>query len=471
VESAISDQSFPDTLPLAKSPYTLFLEIRVESIAPAISTLQPAARKRNQMQGAAKDVSQKELTVIAFLCRSAFCINDHVMISVPTTVVTSEEFDELFLKEANVVEFANEREETLYSARHIALKQLLCEKVNVLFEASGSKSFLVDDEWWPDHTQRIEFQIEHCMPETWNTLHGLLTTDFRDYRILISVYADLADSKSHVGAMLLYLNRIVIDRKLFLLLERSELQRQFAIRLYLWAQSKWTIEIANSFPRLRTFKSGYGAELFGFIRNLDYHDQVIMAQSLLKRSHFGAVAALGETKSAEEQELLSKFLARHSKCDDEPRTKKSQRASKKKICSVMAPKFLEAFGNQCFGVPAWLGQDPELDFEMRLSGWIIGTRFYFGERSTVIHFSHFVTSEMTYELRGAAIPVVTAFPLGITSDYWIGVDCQTEWQFLANDQVVPACDSAIELCHQFYGLVPKLLTGLDLNEFGCPPVN
>ena len=224
----------------------------------------------------------------------------------------------------------------------------------------------------------------------------------------------------------------------------SELNRQFAIRYYLWATSEWEREIAESFPRIRSFKDGPAWQVYQFMRQLDRSDQLILAQSLLKRFNAEAIQELGESCSEEEKSLRSRLdTFRHQENAKEifggkTEGKKRKSASKKKLRTVMADKFQAAFGSECIGLPPCPDQDEEFSFELKFSGWIIGTHFWFGRNASLIDYSHGISSEATFKFpgfRGGWSMPITVIGRLISFNSWLGISSQTEWKRLMNEDV------------------------------------
>lgn len=383
-------------------------------------------------------------------------------------VVSPESFDELFQKEARVTEFTSPEEEAEYQKRDLLLIARVRDEIRRLFPTAQSQASLVEDEWWPDHTCRAEISIGQFTPPLLSALRSLLTDQFKDYRILISVYYNRTETNLYVGSVALYADRALIERNLYLLARSDELKRQFAIRYYLWATSEWEREIAESFPRLQSFKAGPAHLVYQFMCQLDRCDQFTLAQSLLKRFH-----PEGESCSEEEEALRSRLDAfrnqeRAKEIFGEPTGgKKRKSASKKKLRTVLARKFWAAFGSECIGLPPCVDQEEDFAFNMKFSGWIIRTSFWFGRNASLIHYSHGISSEARFEFPryqgGWSIPI-TGIGSVISFYSWLGISSQTEWSRVMSEEVESTCDEVIEHCRHFFAVAPKLLKGLDLEK-------
>jgi hypothetical protein len=137
-------------------------------------------------------------------------------------VVSPEEFNELFREEALIAEFASPEEEVAYEKRDSFLIHLIRREVEQCFGTDKEQQPFVGDDWWPDHTRHIEATPLHCTAAFLTALRGLLTDDYKDYRIQICVYGDAMDGKTYIGSMNLHADRVLIERRLYELLQSSE---------------------------------------------------------------------------------------------------------------------------------------------------------------------------------------------------------------------------------------------------------
>ena len=239
-------------------------------------------------------------------------------------------------------------------------------------------------------------------------------------------------------------------------MEFSKAKQEFQIRYYLWTSSEWEKEINESFPNLRSFKSGSVWETYQFMRLLDKNEQLILARALLKRFHSDAVKSLGESCSVEEENLrrvrddfpqikqqhqfvqqlqkegqpdlaefwikrlrndaanvpsvgffhddksmlsqLSAVLQRIPLSFEEQVTvrkkagEKFRFAGKRKLQNVITEKFKSAFGDQCIHHDYDDIGDPHTNFEMKCCGWILSTHFWFGRGNNLINYCHGISS-------------------------------------------------------------------------------
>jgi hypothetical protein len=233
-------------------------------------------------------------------------------------------------------------------------------------------------------------------------------------------------------------------------------KQEFQIRYYLWAISEWEKEANESFPNLRSFKSGAVWETYQFMRLLDKGEQLTLARALLKRFHSDAVKSLGEKTSPEEDSLRSRrddlfrirgffqgfkylrangqaaeaggllqiFRADAAKVVGEPymendkslldkldaifqpigstfeeeiaaRKKSGEKirfAGKRKLQKAITIKFKDAFGDRCIDQEYDDICDPSSHFDMECCGWILRTNFWFGRGGSLINYSHTISS-------------------------------------------------------------------------------
>lgn len=249
----------------------------------------------------------------------------------------------------------------------------------------------------------------------------------------------------------------------------SEAKREFGIRYYLWAISEFEKEIEESFPTMRSFKSGSAWKTYQFMQQLQKSEQLILAHSLLKRFHSAAVKDLDQSCSAYEESLRlrrAEFPSNTLRFDEEIRTRRNSGekikfTSKKRLQNVVAAKFKAAFGNECIDL-AYDNEDPDLRFKMKCSGWIINTFFYFGRSQTVLSYSHNIESEKTFLYRGGEVGMGMGGMMSFNS--YLGIASQTEWHYIMDEDVEATSDIIIKLCGHFFIILPKLLKGLECEK-------
>lgn len=136
-------------------------------------------------------------------------------------IVSPEEFDQLFREEARIAEFTSPDEETAYERRDSFLIHLIRREVQQHFGTDENQQPFVGDDWWPDHTRHLEVTPTHCTVAFLTALQNLLTDEYKDYRIQICVYGGAMHGNSYIGSMALYADRVLIERKLYDLLQTS----------------------------------------------------------------------------------------------------------------------------------------------------------------------------------------------------------------------------------------------------------
>jgi hypothetical protein len=254
----------------------------------------------------------------------------------------------------------------------------------------------------------------------------------------------------------------------------SKAQQEFQIRYYLWAISEFEKEINESFPNFRLFKSGTVWETYQFMQNLNRKEQLTLAHGLLKRFHSDAVKTLGESCSADEASLRwrrDNFSPIPSTFEEQlvERKKAGEKikfVSKRKLQKAMMKRFKDIFGDQCVNLNFDDIGDLSSSFDMKCCGWILSTHFWYGRRESLLQYSHTISSEHDVEHHGPngiyGARLVMAYFISFTA--WLGITSQTQWEYLMEEDVEPACDAAIKLCGHFFEVAPKLLKGLEFEK-------
>jgi len=252
--------------------------------------------------------------------------------------------------------------------------------------------------------------------------------------------------------------------------EKAKLE--FQIRYYYWATSEFEKEIGESFPILRTFKTGRLWEAYQFMQRISKDEQLTLAKSLLRRFYSDTAKILGDGISDAANILLSRF---DKFCDELFRSQLDAKArnahsdqkvkyvSKNKLRKAIEIAFTKVYGSRCVKIlTTEEGWDPW--FEMKFAGWIVITTFTFGRRESLIEYHHTVQSEA--KIPNPPFPPelwMPAMRLGhfISFASWLGISSQTQWEYLLPEDVEPACDAVIKHCRQFFEVAPKLLKGLE----------
>ena len=98
-------------------------------------------------------------------------------------------------------------EEAEYKKRDLQLITQIRQEIKQLFGPEESRELFVDDEWWPDHTRRVEIGMRHFTTALLTALRSLLTGEYKDYRILISVYVNRTETELYIGSVALHADR------------------------------------------------------------------------------------------------------------------------------------------------------------------------------------------------------------------------------------------------------------------------
>lgn len=248
----------------------------------------------------------------------------------------------------------------------------------------------------------------------------------------------------------------------------SDAKREFALRDCYWWHAEMTREIENSFPHLRSFKSGYGWQLHQFMCRLDRRQQFSLANAMIKRNST-YVEATGESMSSEESALWDSFAAflweppsRQSEIQTRRRLgEKVKLATKAKLRKASVAKFIDAFGSRCFDMKL----DPQWDplFHMRCSGWVISTQLTYGRSTPELNYRQIVESEARLphpgnpEITG---PAVTLSPGGS----WL----VNRWQDILDDEIEEVCRALVKQAGYYLDALPKLLKGLEFCKLEIP---
>ena len=244
----------------------------------------------------------------------------------------------------------------------------------------------------------------------------------------------------------------------------SEAKRQFAIRHSLWAASELEREITESFPAFRAFKTGSYFSDYLFMQQLTRAEQLAYASGLVKKFN-QATNVLSEPCSDLEIQLLDRrrqfALALNAKRLPFKKLPGVKYSNKSKLRRVILTKFKAAFGHECIGLEC-VGLDQELNFKMKICGWIVSTNFNF-ERHQRVDFHHHIYSASFNEYRGAQIPTMI---LGGMLCYhsWLFKASQTDWAQLLDEDIEPVCDFIIQYCRRFFEVLPKMLKGLEFEN-------
>jgi hypothetical protein len=249
-----------------------------------------------------------------------------------------------------------------------------------------------------------------------------------------------------------------------------EAKQEFQIRYYYWAISEFEKEISESFSNLRTFKNGPIWEAHQFMQQIDRDEQLTLAKNLVRRAHPDAVKILGETLSDEDNLLLNRFdnfrSQFHGKIGINSNGEKIKCVSKSKLRKAVENAFIKKYGSRCVKILTTEGGwDPF--FEMKFAGWIVNTSFSFGRHQSLISYQHSIGSEKKIPIQeypSECWPPAMKLGRSLTLLSGFGIIGQTQWMFLAKEDVDPACNNVIKCCEHFFEAIPRLLKGLEFER-------
>jgi hypothetical protein len=211
---------------------------------------------------------------------------------------------------------------------------------------------------------------------------------------------------------------------------------------------------------------------YQFIQQLEKNNQLAEARQLFQSIRQNAIGMFGEPYFNDYRSLRTRLdtafslvplSLEESIAARKLAGEKIKFISKRKLLKVVATRFQAAFNDTCRESDRWDEGDLSLSFEMKCSGWNLGTHFWFGRHNSLINYSHSIASETDFELQGAAGKYMGPLVLGSSISFtdWLGITSQIEWECLVDEEVEPACEAAIKFCRHFFEAAPKLLEGLN----------
>lgn len=219
-------------------------------------------------------------------------------------------------------------------------------------------------------------------------------------------------------------------------------------RYYRWQISEWAREIKNEYPFLRLVKED---SMIQIMEGLPDDKKMIMAKALVNRGISEEyLEKLGGKHTEEEKRFIDYFIEegrrlRHifacqtSLEDCNYHIKIDKKKFKQYIIEALSPILGSDIENQGGGV---------FVFCMPVGAWKIYTGIDIGGSRHNLSYEHAIESA-----GGKRI----AHNISVLA--WLGI-CQTQWQYLSNDDLKPTAESLSILCKHFMIAVPKLLEGL-----------
>lgn len=245
-----------------------------------------------------------------------------------------------------------------------------------------------------------------------------------------------------------------------------EASREFWSRYYHWALSVAESEARAGFPRLSVFKGGMTWKTYQFAQTLSEAVRVLFVRACLKRFYIN-VGGLSEPLSKQEQAILDQHQIFYMKqrgleLEIPARRRAGERiklASKKTLQKAITERFLAAFKQQ--GIEIGHSFRDSVGFTIKCAGWLVLTNFEFkGRQGNCIEYKHLIVGKP-----GGVNPDGTIFwPAPWLATFcWIGITT-IQWEYLLDEDVEPACDSAVELCRNVFDVLPALLSGIERDK-------
>ncbi len=242
-----------------------------------------------------------------------------------------------------------------------------------------------------------------------------------------------------------------------------EAKREFSARYYRWALSVAESEARAGFPSLQIFKGGLTWKTYQFVQKLSEADRLLFVRAQLKRYLAGGNV---ELLSKEEKAILDRYgifcMGQRGLQLEIPRRRRAGEkikfASKKTLYKAITEKFVSAFGDR--GVEVEPNLHNGVGFEFPCAGWVVITTFTSGRAAGEMDYRHLIVGEA-----GRVNPDGTVtFPAPVLAMIvWADIN-PIQWEYLLDEDVGPACDSAVELCRQVFDALPELLKGIERDK-------
>jgi hypothetical protein len=232
----------------------------------------------------------------------------------------------------------------------------------------------------------------------------------------------------------------------------SSASEQFGVRFKIWAMSEWENEIANSFPRLRLFRSGAAWEMYTYMQMLSRSERLVLARCLVSpeecsfddrkllskykvffrvREFYYLIQRLEKDGQVEQAHAIYQAIRLDvEKLLDQPPPddwrrgwrnledifapiptplneqierqrlagEKIKFASRQLLRKAIIAKFKSTF--ECYRTsPTFYVGGPEPHFEFKSCGWILSTDLSIPCNGCAIEYSHTIASENMFELK------------------------------------------------------------------------
>jgi len=222
---------------------------------------------------------------------------------------------------------------------------------------------------------------------------------------------------------------------------------EFAVRYYRWAFEQWVLEIDHEFPLLSAVHDSSCPGFLKIMRTMSRDERLQMARIQMKHFHSKAVAALGETSSAEEKQMFNEWRRIRAESQEfesgwedlKPRKKPIAplRAAIKEAVAPILGKELEGYG-----------QDARY-YEFPIGRWIVLTLIDFSSRLDDFTYHH--------EIRRATDPIPISMSSSISVAKWFGIAGATSWDGLSEESIPDAASTLAKVCRRFLDAAPSLL--------------
>jgi hypothetical protein len=234
---------------------------------------------------------------------------------------------------------------------------------------------------------------------------------------------------------------------------------------------KWRAQLENSPEKWHVDNLKRAAwTTYQFIKRLNKVEQMAFVRGSLKFAHLDAAKALYQPRTALENELVERERALAllpATVAAEPEAKKqdgdnARYVGRKALQKAIVSAFNKKFEGRLVSQVSIVAGDPSTEFCMRSNGWNINTHFWFGRKENLISYVHSISSdEMIQHPRNPQVHGPAKVLAHMLCWIWL---CSMEWKYLTTKDVEPACDSILELCGQFFNVLPSLLDGLEYEK-------
>ncbi len=232
---------------------------------------------------------------------------------------------------------------------------------------------------------------------------------------------------------------------------------EFAVRYYRWASGDFRREIQEDFPFLRRIKGRASLRLMAAMKSLQREEQMRFSTALVKRFHPQALAITGEYLTAEENELVQRYVDSIL-----VPTKEEQEIDRRiqagTLCLKLNKKELATLINRelqmILGSPSKVRGSREWWYLASIGDWNVHTNVNVAGRHLY---------QLDYHHRIGTVDHSCYLAQWATFLSWLGVSSQTTWDLLTESDTPEAVETLALLCSHFMQAVLDLLDGLILD--------